>query len=319
MRSNPISVSLIGSGYMANEYAKCLSLDNRFELSGLLSRNTMKAALFAEKYRIPVVAKSMKELYERTESEALIVTTPELATLDISLSAFDFPWTTLIEKPVGIDLEESQIILDESLKTKAKAFVALNRRFYNSTDVAKNIVNKNEVNRVIQINDQQDLIAAKHMGQPDRVLANWMFANSLHIIDYINIFARGHISEVDTFSHKVESSLFVHSNLFLSSGDFVSYFCVWNGPGGWSVNIRNNLDEVRLEPLEKIWTRKFPSRVLEEISVPSYNGLKPGLTSMLNQFYLAIVGQDTLLPNLHASNDLMHLVNKIYGGIDVPL
>jgi hypothetical protein len=303
---------------MANEYAKCITLDNRFELSGLLSRNAAKAAIFAEKYRIPVVAKSMKELYERTKSEALIVTTPELATLEISLSAFNFPWTTLIEKPVGIDFEQSQTILDESNRTNAKAFVALNRRFYNSTVVAQDIMNMNQESRVIQINDQQDLIAARNLGQPERVLTNWMFANSLHIIDYINIFARGHVSKIHTSSKIINSSLFVHSNLTLSSGDFVSYFCVWNGPGGWSVNVRNHLNEVRLEPLERIWARKFPSRLLEEIPVPSHNGLKPGLTSLLDQFYLAIVGKKSLLPNLQASNDLMHLVKTIYGEINVP-
>jgi len=318
MHRQPIAVSLVGAGYMASEYAKCLMADSRFKISGILSRNYERAFDFATSYNIPIIAKSMEELYEKSHSDILIITTPEMATLNVSLSAFSFPWILLIEKPVGIDLDQSSIILDAYLKSNAQGYVALNRRFYDSTSKALHLFDEDNGNRIIQICDQQDLIAARLSGQPEKVLENWMYANSIHLIDYINLFARGEVLEINTRTEEFQDTLFVNSNITFSSRDFVSYFCIWNGPGGWSVNIRDKSIEVRLEPLEKIWIRRFPSRTLELESDLSDSRFKPGLQNMLDQLFNLVTTGNSELPNLKASHDLMKLVKEIYKGINVP-
>ena len=74
---------------------------------------------------------------------------------------------------------------------------------------------------------------------PQPIKKNWMYANSIHLIDYSNIF--------------VEEKLYLHQKIFLvwikgkiitfiakyNSGDKLIYNALWNIPGPWSVIISN--------------------------------------------------------------------------------
>ena len=42
--------------------------------------------------------------------------------------------------------------------------------------------------------DQENTIKAKHSGHKIKVIKNWMFANSIHLIDYFNIFVEETLS-----------------------------------------------------------------------------------------------------------------------------
>ena len=69
----------------------------------------------------------------------------------------------------------------------------------------------------IQINDQQNILILKN-NFPIKVLRNYHFANSVHLVDYINIFARGKIVSIkkifDLKKKKIEK-IFVKKSVFL--------------------------------------------------------------------------------------------------------
>ena len=94
-------------------------------------------------------------------------------------------------KPLGYNLDEANKIFLQSKKSKTKIFVALNRRFFFSTQELLKKISKDKSNRVVEIIDTQTPELFKNRF-PNKIIKNWIFANSIHMIDYINILCRGH-------------------------------------------------------------------------------------------------------------------------------
>ena len=71
----------------------------------------------------------------------------------------------------------------------------------------------------------------------NKVYKNIQYTNSIHLIDYINIFARGKIKKIiknplNTFNKKI-----FNISILFSSGDIVFYQCHFNVTYKWQVNI----------------------------------------------------------------------------------
>ena len=62
----------------------------------------------------------------------------------------------------------------------------------------KKIINKKKIKRLIVINDQEDLIKAKKNGHNKKVLDNWMYANSIHLIDFFRILQEAKLKKLRT-------------------------------------------------------------------------------------------------------------------------
>jgi molybdopterin-guanine dinucleotide biosynthesis protein A len=58
------------------------------------------------------------------------------------------------------------------------------------------ISNEDAGPRLIQIFDQEDLDEAMADGHPQNVLDDWMYANSIHLVDLFRVFARGKILSI---------------------------------------------------------------------------------------------------------------------------
>ena len=85
-----------------------------------------------------------------------------------------------------------------------------------------------------------------------------MYCNSVHLIDYIRIFARGRLRKVSKIK-KFNDNKFSEtiSKLYFSSKDEVLYHCNWNSPGSWSVNIVQQNNRCELSPLEELMEEKL--------------------------------------------------------------
>ena len=121
----------------------------------------------------------------------MVIAVPELACQTVCEQAFQYPWTLLIEKPVGYTLTQARQIEQTAETLGAKAYVALNRRFYGSTLQLQKALQSTEGYRVVTILDQEDAESALAAGQPAEVVHNWMYANSIHLIDYYSQLCRG--------------------------------------------------------------------------------------------------------------------------------
>lgn len=310
-----IRVAFIGAGYMATEHLKVFCSIPKVELVGIHSKTRRQAEKLAEEYGVKHVLDSIPLLYDSTNADLVVVSVPELATFEVCKEVFKHPWTILIEKPVGFNLEDARRIYELAKSSGSKVFVALNRRHYGSTrSVVDELKSFDGSPRMVELLDQEDQISALGAGQPEVVVKNWMFANSIHIIDYLNIFCRGNLIGVENIiSWDPMNPFLVFAKANYDSGDIGIYRCIWNAPGPWSVSITTKKKRWEMRPLEVAHSQDYGSRTSVKLAEFEMDSIfKPGLKFQAEQAIQAALGKANTLCTLDESMRLMELISEIY-------
>lgn len=310
-----VKVAFVGAGYMASEHLRAFAGLPGVELAGIYSRTAARAVALAEVYPQLAVYGSIAELYERTNADLVVVTVNELSANDVSHACFAFPWTVLIEKPVGYDLADAEAIAKSARELHRNVLVALNRRSYGSTRAVKERLDKLEGPRFIKVQDQQDLIEVRRLGKPEAVIANWMYANAIHLVDYFRIFGRGQITNVHpVIPWNPEAPGFVVAHLEFNSGDAGLYEAVWNKTGPWAITVHAAKDRYELRPLERASVQLDGQRQVTALPAdPDDDAFKPGLRHQAEQAVRAARGETSDLVAIDDACETMRLVAQIYG------
>ena len=308
-------VAFIGAGYMTEEHIKAFSDIQEVEIAGIYSRTFEKAKHLSEKYNFSDKCyNSIEELYKNSNANLVVISVPELAVREVCIEVFKFQWVCLVEKPAGYNYEDSLSILNASKLNKNKVFVALNRRMYSSTrKVEAEILNFFEP-RLIHVFDQENPKLALLNGQPEIVVKNWMYANSIHMIDYFRIFGRGEILTVEPIISRDSSNTnFVISKITFDSGDIGIYEAVWNAPGPWAVTITTSEKRWELRPLEKMQSQLYASRQIDIFETDEWDRqYKPGIRYQAEEAVKAALNLENQLTTLDDAIKTMELIKKIY-------
>lgn len=306
--SKKLKIAIIGAGYMAEEYLKVFK-GSKMICDGIYSRTLSKSKFLKKKYKIKKVYKSIDDLKNDREIKGLIIAVDADSLLSILDNLNINNYKILCEKPVGINFKETKKII---LKIKNKHFyVALNRRFYSSNLKANNLVKKEKGKRLIHIRDQE-----LQNSKSKNYNTNLMYWNSVHLIDYINIYARGILKEKKHIK-KFRHGEFCENITFLkfSSRDEVLYHCNWNSPGPWSVQIIQKNQSIEMKPLENLVQEKLikgkRKRIIHNTSKIDIK-YKPGLLNQFNEFLKMLNNKKNKLVNLKKYFETVKLINKIY-------
>ncbi|MGX4803502.1 Gfo/Idh/MocA family protein [Bradyrhizobium guangdongense] len=307
-------IAIVGAGYMAGEHAKAFASLPDVSIVGVCGRTRERAEALAAQYAVPAFA-TIDAMYTATKADAVVVAVNELSMSEVYPSCFRYPWVCFVEKPIGLDLTQAEAILDSSRRLGARTFVSLNRRSYAASRQAQDELAHDEGPRLISVLDQQDLASARASGQPEPVLTNYMFANSIHLIDYFCAFGRGKIEFVAVSEPwRQDQPGFVVATIRFSSGDCGVYQAVWNGPGPWSVTITNRSVRVELRPLEKLGIQRRGERQLTEVALDSRDkDFKPGLRYQAEQLVRLLTTGQTELTSIDEAVRSTALCAEIYG------
>ena len=309
-----VKVAVIGAGLMANEHIKAFAGISDVVLVGIYSRTRARSEALAQKYGILEVYDSIDALYSGTRADLAIIAVPVLSTGVVCKQAFKHCWQILIEKPAGYNLQDAEDISVAADKAGCKAYVALNRRHYSSTRAVAIELESVEGSRLVQVFDQENPQAATEGGQPPAVVDNWMYANSIHIIDYLCMFCRGEITKIEhVIKWDPNEPRFVLTLVQYSSGDIGVYQAIWNGPGPWAVTVTTQSKRWEMRPLEQAFSQIYKSRETLPIDIhPWDNTFKPGLRRQAEEAIRAIRGEAHNLPSLKDGINTMRLVKLIY-------
>lgn len=308
-------VAFIGAGYMMREHARAFRDVRGVRLVGVVGRTRERADAVASEFAIPLVCDTIEMLYAKTNADLVVVCVPELEVNSVACQAFLYGWTVLLEKPAGYNLSDAESILAASERNGVKAYVALNRRHYGSTRNVLQALNESQGPRLISVIDQEDPASALAGGRPKEVVDNWVYANSIHIIDYLRIFGRGQVASVDRTIHwNSEAPLFAAAKISFDSGDVGLYQAIWNAPGPWAVTVNTRANRWELKPLEKAVVQMAGQRTQQPLcDDPWDTEYKPGLRQQAEQAVLAARGQPSNLPTLADALETMRLGKAIYG------
>lgn len=309
-----VRVALVGAGAMGWEHLKALSSLPGVALAGVASRTRAKAEALAGELGIAVVVDSVAELHERSRADLVVVAVPELAARSVAEQCFAFPWAVFLEKPAGYDLADAEAIM--SVAGGRPAWVGLNRRQLASSKAVLEDLRDDPAPRFIQIFDQQDLDVARALGHPETVSRNWMFANSIHLIDYAPLFGRGRIIGVDRIlPWNPGKPGPVAACIRFDSGDTVLYQAVWNAPGPWACTVTTPRRRWELRPLESAAYQDAGQRRLVALEPdPLDQTWKPGFRRQAERLLDGVrTGHAEGLPTLADSLRTMRLIAVLYG------
>ena len=307
-------IAFVGAGSMTAAHMQAFKDIESVELSGIVSRTRAKAEALAQEFGVRHVCDSIEELYDRTEADLVVISVPVLHTRKVCEEALHYPWKLLIEKPVGHNLAEAEHLRDLAFLQGREAYVALNRRQYGSTASVQSALAGDDAPRLIHVFDQEDLNAAKNNGHDELVIQNWMYANSIHLIDYFRIFGRGDIIAVDpVLSWNPSVPSFVSAKIQFSSGDIGLYDAVWNGPGPWAVFVTTQSTRFEMRPVEQASIQIYPSRKFEPLSEHVWDkDFKPGFRRQAEEAIKAVMGMPHNLVSLAEGVETMKLVSAVY-------
>lgn len=308
------NVAIIGAGYTAREHIRAFADVPGVVIVGIHSRTKASAEALAQEFKILRVCDSVEELYEKTKADLVVVTVNELSMRSVSTACFEYPWTVLLEKPAGYNIEDAKAIKEAAQKSKSRAFVALNRRFYSSTWAAIKDISSDDSPRFIKVQDQEDQQAALAAGQPKIVVDNWMFANSIHIIDYFRMFGRGKIVKVERIVHwNPDKPGLVVAKIIFDSGDIGIYEGIWDGPGPWGVAISTPFKRWEMRPLEQVGIQNRGERKLQTIEQNSWDqDFKPGFRLQAEHAVASALGDESKSVTLEDAFETTVLVGAIF-------
>jgi predicted dehydrogenase len=298
---------------MARAHAEAFNDIAEVELAGVMGRDIEQLDSFGNDFKISVRTDSINELYFKSKADILVVAVSELSAKHILQEAAEYPWKILAEKPTGITLHEAYELQSIFRGFPEKLLVGFNRRHYSSTRQIQQGLEHSQSARYIEIVDQEDPIAALASGRPKKVTDNWMFANSIHLIDYFTFFGRGEVTSISKqITYLSKESYVLNARLSYSSGDSGQYTAVWNAPGPWSFSCLTYEERWEARPLEV--ARKRDREHREEI-LPIHDWdlkFKPGLRLQAEEVINEITNGFSQMPQLTDSIKSMELVAKIY-------
>ena len=309
------AVAIVGAGGMAREHVRAFQDVPGVTVAGIHSRTRGRAEAVAAEFGIGAVCDSVPELFDRTKADLVVIAVPELEANAVGRACFDYPWAALLEKPAGYNVRDATEIRDAARATDRRAFVALNRRAYASTLAATAALRDDTGPRFIRVLDQQDQSIAIADGQPPEVVANWMYANSIHAIDYLRVYGRGSVRSVEpVIAWDPERPGMVIARIDFDSGDVGLYEGVWDGPGPWAVQITTPSQLWELRPLERAGVQPRGQRRLEPVDPdPLDTAFKPGFRRQAESAVAAALGQPSACPTLDDGLETMRLIQAIFG------
>ena len=313
--ANAVKVAIVGAGAMAREHARALADVPGVSIVGFHSRTRARAEQLAAQFPGAGVCDSISELYEKARAELVVAAVPVLAMKPVSSECFRSPWTVLLEKPPGLNLAEALSIQDEADRSSRKVLVALNRRFYSSTRLALEGLRADSGPRYVHVWDQQDLEKAKSVGHPPAVVDNWRYANSIHLVDYLRVFARGKVRAVEPEARWDPARPGrVAARLSFESGDTGFYEAVWTQPGPWAVEVTAAERCWTMRPLEKLARREPGQANLVALETHAWDSrFKAGFRLQAEQAVAAVRGAPSQTPTLSDALETMRLIASIYG------
>lgn len=309
-----VNVSIIGAGNMAEEYLKVLTDLDEYKVVGMFSRNITKCNNLKKKYKFSEVFESIECMHAHSESDLLIVACSAESTKTVADHVTKYSWTILFEKPIGLNFLEYEEISRVCSERNSKAYVALNRRYYSSTRKLKEMIDLSNSPRYINIFDQENIDILKEFNRNEKLIKNWMYANSIHLIDFIDILSRGNLIELKVLDKwNKKNPTIVSARLKFDSGDIINYSAIWNRPAPWGIKISTKEKYFELSPIEKlIYIDKF-SREIKNIGVDNVDiKYKPGLYNLLKEMYECLNNRPHNIVSVSENKNTMTYIKDIY-------
>ncbi len=144
----PVRWGILGTGWVAHEFAKGLRYVSNAQLTAVGSRSLEKAAKFADVFHVPHVHGSYEALVGDTDVDVVYIATPHSRHKTDCLMAFAAGKAVLCEKPFTIDAVEAEQVINAARRHGIFCMEAMWMRFMPAIRKAHEIVRSGAIGQV---------------------------------------------------------------------------------------------------------------------------------------------------------------------------
>lgn len=283
-----MKILVVGSGYMAGEYAAVLK-DLNVDFS-IVGRSESSCNILKKKYPdINIYSGGIENFNNIEKYNFAIITTNVEFLLEHSILVMNRGIRNLlVEKPGGKNLSEVKQLFDIAQVNSSKIFIAYNRRFYASVEKFINLLESDS--KILSFNFEftEWPHTLELFSNQEAVKENLFYANSSHLID-LAFFLNGKPKQMSSIStdklawHKKA----IYAGIGMTDKNSVfSYQANWKGPGRWGLEMISENFRYYFRPLEELWIQKQKTVKLEKVEIDNYLDIKykPGLFKQVNAF-----------------------------------
>lgn len=151
MNNKHVNVALVGCGGVANVHVESYQNIPEANLAAVCDINEKAGRGFQNKYRVEKFYSNYEDLLLDPSIELIDLCTPPTLHKEQIIMAFFRNKHVLVEKPLVMDMNEMEEVLDKFKKSNVKFCVVHNQRFERSIIDAKNKIENNEIGEVVGV------------------------------------------------------------------------------------------------------------------------------------------------------------------------
>jgi predicted dehydrogenase len=152
---SPLRLGVIGAGlWAAAKHCPAITEDERTVLTAVCRRDTKKLAMIQERFGASEAYTDWREMLERSEIDAAVVSTPHDLHAEPTIAALERGLHVMVEKPLATTPEDARAMVAASSKSGAVLMTTFNHRFSGLWRTAKEELQLGTIGTVRQVSLQ---------------------------------------------------------------------------------------------------------------------------------------------------------------------
>lgn len=156
MALKPLNIGLVGYGFMGRTHTNGYKRANDFfpeleyrpVLKAVCGRNAENAQAFADQWQYESIETDWRDLLKRDDIDAIDICTPNNSHAEIAIAAAAAGKMILCEKPLALNAEQGQEMVDAIEKAGVKNTVWYNYRRVPAVTMAKQLIDEGRLGRI---------------------------------------------------------------------------------------------------------------------------------------------------------------------------
>lgn len=210
MKEKKCSIAVIGTGQRGCTYIEMIKQHPQAELAALCDTSPSRLASFADELGCQGIPQfhSVKELLEKCDFDAAVITSPDFTHLDCAVSCFRAGKHVMLEKPMAPKAEDCRKIIEESRKNNRILQVGFVLRCLPLYKEVKRVLESGEIGQLLSMNFAEAIgvmHGASYMRRWHRKSANsggFLLAKCSHDLDLMNQLAGAYPVKISSFGGK---------------------------------------------------------------------------------------------------------------------
>lgn len=328
----PISMGIVGCGGIAQIiHLPLLYKHPHVEIQAICDLDTSKAAVVADKFKIPHVYQDISEMLQREKLEVLFILTPNNLHLPMSLIALDNGLHIFIEKPAARNANEAKRIQKEAAASGRAVMIGMQNRFRTDVKAVKNFLTGGELGKLFYLK------AGWLQAKQHAIKQSWLWHKNVsgggvildlgvQLIDLVWwLLAKPNLLSIKAVTldnnEQSEAESFCMSCISFDNGVTFSLEVSWDFPipkDRFFLEIVGEQGSGSLNPLkfQKILQGQIVN-ITPEISEDRYAHFKKGYENEVNHFIDYLTGKtDYLVSSINDAVEVLKITDRIYESLE---